>query len=245
MNIHLINLFYFVIVGPIIIISLLLISKLYKNEKNNQLKIIFSISILLFIIRLGLVFFSSTIGIIPYLIEDILFYSLLLAFGLIFTWYYLYKIEKSTFKEIGFMSINKKKTILFGVIGIIVLMIITPLIIILTNMSISIPPNISLGKIIIALCFGFLGAIYEEIMFRGIIQKHLSQLFNDNWRIILSTAVIFTLTHLFYLPFAGFGIYYIFVFIMAVLLSWLGIKLDLLTCALIHGGIVFILILFV
>jgi len=190
-----------------------------------------------------LTFFGITIGIMPYLVEDVIFYSLLLLFGLIFTYYYLYKIEKSSFKEIGFKSDNFKKSIIYGLIGIIPLMMLTPLIMLLTNIS---PiPTISFGKIIIALSFSILGAIYEETMFRGIIQKHITHLEKENIKIVIYTALIFTITHVFYLPFTGFGIYYIFVFIMALMLSWFKIKFDLITCAVLHGGVVFLLIILV
>ena len=82
-------------------------------------------------------------------------------------------------------------------------------------------------------------------MFRGIIQKHLSELVNTQFKIIIYTAAIFTVTHIFYLPFTGFGIYYFFVFIMAIILSWLRIKVDQIACAIVHGGVVFILIILV
>ena len=86
-------------------------------------------------------------------------------------------------------------------------------------------------KIVISLSFGLLGAFYEEIMFRGIIQNHVSDLVNnDEKKVILITALIFTVTHLFYLPFTGFGIYYIFVFVMALILSWLRVKNDQVAC---------------
>lgn len=245
MSIYLINLWYFAIAAPIILLFLPFIVKLYKNEVNNRINIIISLATLLFIIRLVLVFFGATIGIMPYLVEDALFYSLLLAFGLLFTFYYLFKVENSNLKEIGFETENIKRSILFGVIGIAILMCITPLIMILTDIEIANPPHISLEKIIISLSFAILGAVYEEIMFRGIIQNHLTKLIDNNWKIIIFTALIFTATHLFYLPFTGFGIYYIFVFIMALLLSWLRIYVDLISSAIVHGGIVFLLIILV
>ena len=67
----------------------------------------------------------------------------------------------------------------------------------------------------------------------------------DENKAIIYTALLFTATHIFYLPFIGFGIYYIFVFIMALILSVLRVKFDQLSCAILHGGIVFILIIFV
>ena len=245
MTFYPINFLYFAITLPILVIALYLISKLYSKENKNHLAIILSISLLLFLIRFILAFFGATIGIMPYLIEDAIFYSLLLLFGLIFTYYFLYRVEKSSFKEIGFRSDDLKKSILYGLIGIIPLMLFTPLIMLLTNISISIIPSISLEKIIITLSFSILGAIYEETMFRGIIQNYITDLTKEKTKIIIYTAALFTMTHLFYLPFVGLGIYYIFVFIMALLLSWFKIKFDLVTCAILHGGIVFLLIILV
>lgn len=245
MSIYLINLWYFVIAAPIVFAGMFFISKLYKDEEQNRIKIIISLASLLFIIRLLLVFFAATIGIMPYLVEDALFYSLLLAFGLIFTFFYLYQIEKSNLKEIGFETDNIKKSILYGLGGILLLMLFTPIIMLLTEISIPASISFSPEKIIIALSFALLGAFYEEIMFRGIIQNHLTELMDNNAKIIIYAAAIFTATHIFYLPFAGFGIYYIFVFIMALLLSWLRIKVDQIACAIVHGGIVFILIILV
>lgn len=206
---------------------------------------VISLTILLFVIRLILVFFGETIGIMPYLVEDVLFYILLLIFGLAFTFFYLYRIEKKNLKDIGFESDNILKSILYGIIGILPLMAMTPLMVLLTDITLPIPPTITIGKIIIALSFTLLGALYEEIMFRGIIQDHLSETMDNDWKVIILTAAIFTATHVFYLPFTGFGIYYIFVFVMATILSWLRIHRDQISCAIVHGGIVFILIILV
>ena len=115
-----------------------------------------------------------------------------------------------------------------------------PIIIILANIQISIA--ITLEKLIVALSFAILGGFYEEIMFRGIIQNNFKEIVDDDKKIIFFTALTFTVTHLFYLPFIGFGIFYIFVFVMAVILSFLRVKADQLACAILHGGIVFILI---
>ncbi|MBD3255483.1 MAG: CPBP family intramembrane metalloprotease [Candidatus Lokiarchaeota archaeon] len=245
MTINPTNLWYFLIALPISIFFSFFISKLYKKEEENNLLIIISLSILLFFVRLLLVFFADTIGIMPYIKEDLLFYPLLLAFGLLFTGFYVQKIEKKKLKDIGFEIDNRVKSFLFGFLGIFLLLGMTPVLILLTGIKLTQNINIFLEKVIIAICFGLLGAIYEEVMFRGVIQNHISQHISKNYRIGLYTAIIFTLTHLFYLPFIGFGIYYIFVFMMALLLSWLRIKSGLIACAFTHGGIVFILIILV
>ena len=232
---------YFIIVFPIILITLPILSKLCKDKKH--LLIIIILSLLLFSVRFILIFFQDTIGIMPYLVEDVIFYSLLMIFGLTFTWFYLNKIERVSLKDIGGKVENLKKSILFGLIGFIPLICLIPLILFLTDIKISF--NITPGKVIVAISFTVLGAIYEEIMFRGIIQNHFMELTeNDEMKSIILTALIFTATHLFYLPFIGFGIFYIFVFIMALILSLLRVKSDLLACSILHGGIVFILIIF-
>ena len=237
-----INLIYFVIVFPIVIVGFAIISKIHKTGK--LLEKIVSLSLLLFLIRFILIFFQETIGIMPYLVEDVVFYTILMIFGIIFTFFYIYKIEKLSLEDIGGKTDNIKRSILLGLLGFIPLIPLLPIIMFLTNIQISI--NITLGKLIVALSFTILGAIYEELLFRGVIQNHFNELTNhNNGKVILLTAFTFTITHIFYLPFIGFGIFYIFVFIMAVILSILRIKADLLASAILHGGIVFILIILV
>ncbi|MHA1651394.1 MAG: CPBP family glutamic-type intramembrane protease, partial [Candidatus Helarchaeota archaeon] len=60
---------------------------------------------------------------------------------------------------------------------------------------------------------------------------------------IFFTAVIFTATHIGYLPYAGYGIFYVFVFAMGLLLSLLRERVGLVASAILHGGIVFLFIL--
>ncbi len=236
------NLFYFVIAIPIVLIAFPIISKLCKEKKT--LSIIVVLSLLLFVVRLILVFFKDTIGIMPYLIEDVIFYSLLMVFGVFFTWFYVIKIEKPIFKDIRGEVEDVKKSVVFGLLAFVPLICLLPLVSFLTGIQISL--NITLGKIIVAISFAVLAGFYEETMFRGIIQNHLMEITNDNdKKSIFLTAIIFTATHVFYLPFIGFGIFYIFVFIMALILSFLRVKIDLLACSILHGGIVFILIIFV
>ncbi|MHA1148737.1 MAG: CPBP family intramembrane glutamic endopeptidase [Promethearchaeota archaeon] len=244
MEIHLINLLYYVYATPIVVIFCYALSFLNSNKKNNKIKIVIILCFFLFLIRYGLVIFGETVGIMPYLVEDVLFYSLLTIFGLILTWFYAFKIEKVSLEEIGWKIEDIKKSILFGLLGFIPLILMFPLILFLAEIKLAV--NITYGKIIVALGFTILGAFYEEIMFRGIIQNHINDLIKGNSRkTIVYTAALFTITHLFYLPFTGFGIYYIFVFIMALILSSLRIKYDQLACAILHGGIVFILIIVV
>ena len=242
MEIYFINLVYFIIVIPIILITFSIISKLCKDKK--RLSIIIVLSLFLFTIRFILIFFQETIGIMPYLIEDVLFYGLLMILGVIMTWFYVIKIEKLSFKEIGCKIEDVKNSIIFGLLAYIPLICLFPLMTFLTNIQLSL--DITLGKLIVAIAFGVLACFYEEIMFRGIIQNHFMEITDNNEKkTIMLTALVFTATHIFYLPFIGFGIFYIFVFTMALLLSILRVKFDLLACSILHGGIVFILIIFV
>ncbi len=241
MEFYIANLIYFVIVIPIVVLFFLILSKLREKEKISSIIVI--LSLLLFIVRVFLIFFQDTIGIMPYLIEDVFFYGFLMIFGIFFTWFYTIRIEKVSFKKIGGRIKNIKKSVIYGLVAYIPLVSLIPLILFLTSVQISI--NLSFGKVIVAICFAVLGEFFEEVMFRGIIQNHLMELLDNNEKkTIILTALIFTATHLFYLPFIGFGIFYLFVFIMSLILSTLRAKLDLLACALLHGGIVFILIIF-
>ena len=237
------NLYYFVIVIPIVVITSLILLKV-QDKLNSLLKIII-LSILLFFVRIMLVFFSDTIGIMPYIYPDLLFYSLLTIFGIFFTIFYLLKVEKLSFKSIGYKKENWKKSVLFGFLSFFPLICFFPLIIFLTGLEISI--IITWEKVILGIAFGiFLGGFYEEVMFRGIIQNHFNSITNTNpTKTILFTSIVFVATHIGYLPFVGYGIFYLFIFIMAVLLSILRYKFNQLACFILHGGIVFILIIFV
>lgn len=241
MEFYFINLVYFIIIIPIVLITFFIILKI--NEKQNPLLIIIILSILLFIIRIILVFFEYTIGIMPYLKEDVIFYSLLTIFGVLATILYVKKVEKKSFEDIGWKLKNLKKNIIFGLLSFIPLLLMIPILLYLTNYQISL--NISWEKLILGIEFGLiLGGFYEETMFRGVIQNHLMSLTGNN-KAILLTASIFTATHIGYLPFIGYGIIYIFVFLMALLLSILRSKLNQISCFILHGGIVFIFIIFI
>jgi hypothetical protein len=86
------NVIYFLIVIPVAVIALFF---LYKY--NDKLKLIYSIiflSVFVFIFRLLLVFFSDSIGVMPYIKYDVIFYSLLTVFGVLFAYFYVKKIGK-------------------------------------------------------------------------------------------------------------------------------------------------------
>ncbi|TFG30037.1 MAG: CPBP family intramembrane metalloprotease [Promethearchaeota archaeon] len=242
MEFYIVNLLYFIITVPIVLITFPFLSKLCKNKRD--LSLIILLSLLLFTVRLVLIFFQDTIGIMPYLIEDVIFYSLLMIFGVIFTIFYMFKIEKVSLKEIGGNVYDFKKSIFYGFVAYIPLLCLLPLIQFLTEIHVSF--NITLGKILVAIAFAVLAGFYEEIMFRGIIQNHFMEITkNNSQKSIIFTSITFTATHIFYLPFVGYGIYYLFVFIMGLLLSSLRAKYDLLASSILHGGIVFILIVLV
>lgn len=242
MKFYIVNLLYFIITVPIVLITFPILSKLCKDKRN--LSLITLLSLLLFTVRFILIFFKETIGIMPYLIEDVIFYSLLMIFGVIFTIFYIYKIEKVSLKDIGGEVKNFQKSIIYGLIAYIPLLCLLPLMQYLTEIHISF--NITPGKILVAIAFSVLAGFYEEIMFRWIIQNHFMEITkNNNPKSIVFTSITFTATHIFYLPFIGYGIYYIFVFIMALLLSILRAKYDLLASSILHCGIVFILIILV
>ncbi|MHA1279639.1 MAG: CPBP family glutamic-type intramembrane protease [Candidatus Helarchaeota archaeon] len=233
-----INLLYFVIVTPIAVLIGLFLMK--RNPKRDYLLILIILSVFLFVVRILLVPFAETIGIMPYLTYDIIFYTLLTSFGIIFTIVYVFKVEKSTLQEIGWKTRNTKRTILYGLMSYLPLIAFLPLVILLTGIEISL--TISWEKIVLGIEFGLiLGGFYEETMFRGIIQKHLSERLSEKATII-TTTLIFTATHLWYLPFTGYGIYYFFVLLMAFILSIIRLKVDLIASAILHGGIVFVLI---
>ena len=133
MEFYPINLVYFIIIIPIVAIFYVIIINLKKKE-NYSLNIVI-LSMLLFIVRICLVIFANTIGIMPYLIEDVIFYSLLLTFGITFTIVYVLRVEKVSFKEVGWEIKDVKKSILFGLIGYIPLVCFFPIIIILSNLQ--------------------------------------------------------------------------------------------------------------
>ena len=176
MEFYIINLLYFIIAIPIVLITFPILSKLCNDKRF--LSIIIVLSLILFSVRFILILFQDTIGIMPYLIEDVVFYSLLMIFGVIFTWFYVIRIEKVSFKELGGKVEDIKKSVIFGLISYIPLICLLPLILFLTDIHITF--NITLGKIIIAIAFGILGGFYEEVMFRGIIQNYFMEITDNN-----------------------------------------------------------------
>jgi len=201
------------------------------------------VSLLLFFVRIMLVVFQNTIGVMPYIIPDVVFYSILMVFGVVFSTFFLMKVENKTFEDIGFVKDEIPKNILVGLLGFLPLIGMFPLILFLTGIQINY--LVTWDKIVIGIVFGLiLGGYYEEIMFRGIIQNHFMEITDEKYT-VLGTAAVFVATHIGYLPFIGFGIMYIFLTVMALILSYFRLKFNQISCAILHGGIVFILVLFI
>jgi len=235
------NLIYFLIVIPIVLIVTLLTWKLNKNEKH--LAIIIILGVLLFFVRIMLVMFQATIGVMPYIYPDLVFYLILMIFGVAYSVFYTLKVENKTFEEIGFVRESILKDAAFGFLGILPLLALFPLLLLLTSIQIDL--SITWEKITLGIMFGLiLGGFYEEVMFRGIIQNHFMEI-TDKKKAVIYTAAVFVATHIGYLPFVGFGIMYLFLAVMALILSYLRLKFSQFSCAILHGSIVFILIIFI
>lgn len=235
------NLIYFLFILLVAPFIVLIIWKLNKKEKH--LMIIIVLGLFLFYVRIMLVLYQDTIGIMPFIFPDLIFYTILTIFGVAFSTFYVRKVEKKSFAEIGFSKENLLKSIGFGFLSYLPLIAMFPIILLVGNLQISL--SLTWEKIVLGIEFGLiLGGFYEEVMFRGIIQNHFEKIV-DAKKAILCTAVVFVATHIGYLPFTGFGIFYIFLSLMALLLSWLRLKYGQISCAILHGGIVFILVLFV
>ena len=136
MEFYPINLIYFTITLPLAIIFYIILLKI--KPQNNYLMNLIILSIFLFIVRITLVFFADTIGIMPYLKEDVIFYTLLMIFGVLMTYIYVNKIEKVSFKDIGWEVQDVKKSVVYGLVGYVPLLCFFPLIILLANIQISI-----------------------------------------------------------------------------------------------------------
>lgn len=213
------------------------------TKKDNHKGVILVLSGALFFVRIILVVFADTIGTMPYIKPEVVFYGILTAFGVFYSVYMVKHVEKRTLASFGWKTTILWKSILIGVLSILPLFAFLPIIVFTTGLEVL--SAITWEKVFIAVCFGFiLGGFYEEVLFRGIIQYHASQI-TTKYRTIGLTALIFVATHIGYLPFDAFGIYYMFLFIMALELSFLRARFNSVACCVLHGGIVFILVLLV
>ncbi|MBN2149921.1 MAG: CPBP family intramembrane metalloprotease [Candidatus Lokiarchaeota archaeon] len=235
------NLLYFVIVLPPTCAFFYCISRFVKRDSHLQRALL--ISIALFFVRIMLVPFAGSIGVMPHVQPELLFYCLLAAFGVGFSVWSVKSLEKQTFAFFGWHSGDFKKDVLIGVIGLLPLLAFLPVVYFSTHLTIS--SEFTAERLVIACTFGLaLGGFFEEVMFRGIIQFHVGRIATKR-REIAYTAVIFVLTHVGYLPFDAFGIYYWFLLIMAIELSYVRSRYSVVPCSIIHGGIVFLLIMLV
>jgi membrane protease YdiL (CAAX protease family) len=233
------NLLYFLVVLPPICALFYCIGRFVKKESHVQRIVLLSIA--LFFVRIMLVVFAGSIGVMPYVRPELVFYGLLTAFGVAFSIFNVKYVEKQAFSDFGWHSRGLMRSVLVGILGLLPLFAFLPVVYFAAHITIS--SSFTIEKLIIASIFGLiLGGFYEEVMFRGIIQFHLGQITTKN-RTIIYTATIFVLTHIGYLPFDGFGVYYWFLLFMALELSYVRSRYNAVSCAILHGGIVFILIL--
>jgi len=129
------NLLFFAIVTPIVLLTCFLLMK--RDKEQNRIFIIIVLGVLLFIVRIFLVPFADTIGIMPYLKYDIIFYTLLTLFGVIFTILFVLYVDRSTMQDIGWKSKDLKKSIFYGLISYLPLIAFMPLILFLTGLEVS------------------------------------------------------------------------------------------------------------
>ena len=231
---YLYNLIFFAIIVPIVVVVLLIMYK-FRDNLHKYLKLGIIIGIF-FLTRIMLTFFN--VGIFPALVNDILFYALAFVFGMILVFFYAYKIEEVDIKEMYWIHEKKGLSILFGLLaGIGILLISSGFMLLLGSLPINIETNVD--GIIVAVLFGA-GALYEEIFFRGILQNTLEEDLNDSNKAILIQAIVFCGIHLFYLSFAGFGLFYAIIFIMAIILGYLKKRFGLLSSTLAHALFVFL-----
>jgi len=108
-----------------------------RDKEQNRIFIIIVLGVLLFIVRIFLVPFADTIGIMPYLKYDIIFYTLLTLFGVIFTILFVLYVDRSTMQDIGWKSKDLKKSIFYGLISYLPLIAFMPLILFLTGLEVS------------------------------------------------------------------------------------------------------------
>ena len=181
-----------------------------------------------FIVILGIFLFTRIlltmfdVGIFPNLVNDVLFYLLAFILGMLLIYLYVVKIESKDLKEFYWIHEKRGYSLLFGILGALILLLLSS-----GFMMIMGPLNMnienSIDGIIVAILFG-LGAIYEEIYFRGILQDTIAQDLDEKKAIIIQ-AFAFLAIHLFYLPFDGFGMYYWTILLMGLLLGSLPIYL--------------------
>ncbi len=223
------NYLFFAIFSPLIILGLLV---LYysRGEKYRYLRFAL-ICIILLIGHILLPFFN--VGIFPDLTNDPIFYLILFLLGIGFTISYISLIENISFKKIGWKSENLKKEFIIGLLfGFIILTVSAVLKMPFLKNSI---PDFSILKVLTMIFFAA-GAIYEESLFRGLLQTHYLEKENiRNYQIILIPAVAFLFINLSYFPFNPIGLVnYLIMFLMSVTVGWLALKYSLISSTTAH-----------
>lgn len=231
------NLLFFAAFLPIVFVALLIVN-LLKNKYPEKIWIRFLvIEMVLFLTRVFLLLFNM--GSFPELEMDPVFYTLAFFMGLVMMFVYVTKIERINLSEIGWKLKNNhvEKQILLGLVGCVVLLIVSVgLMMLLIDYELNTSLSVDANQFITALFFG-LGAIYEEWFFRGLIHKQES--LSSTQKVLISSAMFLGI-HIGYLSFIGFGVYYITMAMMALLLGFLAEKVGIISSATAHGVYVFI-----
>jgi len=207
---------FFIIFVPIIIAGYFIL--MYLDEEKYKYTQYILISAILLFGHIILPYFN--VGIFPHLTYDFLFYALLFASGMIFSILFIKYIKKRTFKEIGWDSSNILKDIIIGFFFGLLLLIIAALLTALSQDLALDQISFSSEKIITVIFFAA-GAIYEEILFRGAMQKDLEQKYSIKKAIIIQGLAFFAI-NLFYFPFdiggiISYGIMLFLSFLMGIL----------------------------
>lgn len=223
------NYIFFVIFIPFIVGGLLVLSR-YRDEKYRYHRF-FLICLILLIGHFLLPYFE--VGIFPTLVNDPLFYLILFLLGMGFTIIYMYIIEDTSFKEIGWKSAHPIKDFSVGLLYALIILVLSALLE-LPFLSPTLP-QFSVLKLITVICFAA-GAIYEECLFRGILQTcYLKNESLKDYQIILIQALAFLSINLFYFPFDAFGlINYLIMFLMSLIVGYLALKYSLISSSTAH-----------
>ncbi|MFO8017495.1 MAG: CPBP family glutamic-type intramembrane protease [Promethearchaeia archaeon] len=223
------NYVFFAIFSPLILIALVVLHH-YRDEDYRYYRF-FLICMVLLVGHILLPFFD--VGIFPELRNDPLFYSILFLLGMGFTILYIVQIENISFRQIGWKSENVIRDVAIGILTAVVLLLISALL--------EFPflrlklPNLSVLKFITVVFFA-LGGIYEESLFRGLLQTaYLKKDDFNSYQRILMQALAFLFINLFYFPFDILGlITYLIMFLLAIVTGWLAQRYSLISSSTAH-----------
>lgn len=242
MAIDLENLWFFALFGPVFLIAWYFLARI-EGKKYRYLRYLIVIAVL-FLTRLFLVIFD--LGVFPNLEYDPLFYALALVFGILFTFYYLQKIEHFySFEQMGwrFETVSSKQRsqvrdilnhLFIGLIGGIIILLMAALLTGLVEPVDLSALTFTLDKIITVILFA-LGGIYEEGFFRGLLQTDFTEKYGSI-QANLYQALAFLAIHTFYFPFSFLGLVnYLVIFIMALILGLIKAKYSLYASSVAHS----------